>query len=101
MTDMISHGQAAAGGTGTKNSSGNATMPASAEINTIARNGSSLILISAFQEAWQAAATRTAPNTNGSTAYPFSLAPAGSYGALRLARTGTRSPAMSISKRLP
>src|SRR5215212_2064205 len=98
MTDAISHGHAGSGGTGTNSKSGSDTRPAIAAISTIARNGSSRILTSAFHHAWNAAATKTAAKTNGSI-YAFSLAPAGSYGALRLARTGTRSPAMSISKR--
>ena len=41
-------------------------MPAIAAISTMARNGSSLILISAFHEAWNAAAGKTRPKTKGS-----------------------------------
>ena len=70
---MISHGQAASGGTGTKASAGSDTMPAAAAISTMARNGSSLNLISAFQDAWKAAASSTTPKTKGSIAAVYGV----------------------------
>src|SRR5487761_2279616 len=83
ITDAISQGQAAEAGKPTSGSSTSATTPEPIEISVVVESGSSPILISAFQPAWQAAANRTARKTRFSKPHPFagahSLGPARAY----------------------
>src|SRR6185295_1619618 len=68
--DAISHGQAAAAGRPDQTIAGSATRPAPSAINTVVASGSSVLLMLAFQPAWQAAANSTARKTKGSIRPP-------------------------------
>ncbi len=63
ITEAISQGQAAPAGKPTSGSNTSATTPEPIEISVVVESGSSPILISAFQPAWQSAANKTARKT--------------------------------------
>src|SRR5579872_4189837 len=62
-TEATIQGQAAALGRPVIGKAGSAITPQAKQMSVIARNGSSLILMSAFQPAWSAAAVKTARKT--------------------------------------
>src|ERR1044071_3054900 len=92
--EAISHGHAAAAGNPVIGVKASATTPEPTEINVVVASGLSPTLISAFQPAWQSAASRTARKTKFSNVQR-ATAGAHSFGPERAYCTGRGTSAPS------